>query len=136
MNKNINLCLLLIIATLSLSSFASAAEHPPGYIELIALPITVRVDTTDADIKAVYDLWRKFLSSNPDSAIDSSLWNQKELKRYSDPYAARSWIYNSERIIKSFPPLLLSIEKEGKFYVIRTLYYSEGLEEPYKGSNP
>ena len=113
-----------------------AAEHPPGYVELIDLPITVRVDTTDADIKAVYDLWRKFLSSNPDSAIDSSLWNQKELKRYSDPYAARSWIYNSERIIKSFPPLLLSIEKEGKFYAIRTLYYSEGLEEQYKSSNP
>ena len=114
----------------------SAAEHPPGYIELIDLPITVRVDTTDADIKAVYDLWRKFLSSRPDSAIDTSLWNKKELKRYSDPYAARSWLYNSENIIKSFSPLLLSIEKEGKFYAIRTLYYRESLEEPYKGSNP
>ena len=129
---------ILITVTIFLISICnlSAAEHPPGYVELIDLPITVRVDTTDVDIKAVYDLWRKFLSSNPDSAIDSSLWNQKELKRYSDPYAARSWIYNSERIIKSFPPLLLSIEKEGKFYAIRTLYYSEGLEEPYKGSNP
>ena len=127
-----------LIVTMFLISICNlfAAEHPPGYVELIDLPITVRVDTTDADIKAVYDLWRRFLSSNPDSAIDSSLWNQKELKRYSDPYAARSWIYNSQNIIKSFPPLLLSIEKEGKFYAIRTLYYSQGLEEPYKSSNP
>ena len=127
-----------LIITISLISICNlfAAEHPPGYVELIDLPITVRVDTTDADIKAVYDLWRRFLSSNPDSAIDSSLWNKKELKRYSDPYAARSWIYNSQNIIKSFPPLLLSIEKEGKFYAIRTLYYSQGLEDPYKSSNP
>lgn len=129
---------LLITVTIFLISVCNlfAAEHPPGYVELIDLPITVRVDTTDADIKAVYDLWRKFLSSNPDSAIDSSLWNQKELKRYGEPYAARSWIYNSQNIIKSFPPLLLSIEKEGKFYAIRTLYYSQGLEDPYKSSNP
>ena len=127
-----------LIVTIFLISICNlfAAEHPAGYVELIDLPITVRVDTTDADIKAVYDLWRKFLSSRPDSAINSSLWNKKELKRYGEPYAARSWIYNSEQIIKSFPPLLLSIDKEGKFYAIRTLYYSEGLEEPYKSSNP
>ena len=129
---------IFLIVTIFLISVCnlSAAEHPPGYVELIDLPITVRVDTPDADIKAVYELWRKFLSSNPDSAIDTSLWNKKEVKRYGDAYAARNWIYNSQNIIKSFPPLLLSIEKEGKFYAIRTLYYSEGLEEPYKSSNP
>ena len=127
-----------LIVTVFLISVCNllAAEHPPGYVELIDLPITVRVDTTDADIKAVYDLWRKFLSSRPDSAIDRSLWNKKELKRYGEPYAARSWIYNSQNIINSFPPLLLSLEKEGKFYAIRTLYYSEGLEKQYKSSNP
>ena len=127
---------LVIVAILLISVCnLSAVEHPPGYVELIDLPLTIRVDTTDADIKAVYDLWRKFLSSRPDSVIDTTLWNKKELKRYGDPYAARSWIYNSEHIIKSFPPLLLSIEKEGKFYAIRTLYYSEGLAEPYNSSN-
>ena len=129
--------ILLTVTILLIFAFnLFSAEHPPGYVELIDLPITVRVDTTDADIKAVYDLWRKFLSSRPDTAIDTSLWNRKEVKRYSDPYSARSWIYNSQNIIKSFPPLLLSIEKEGKFYAIRTLYYSDGLEEPYKSSNP
>ena len=82
---------LLITVTIFLISVCNlfAAEHPPGYVELIDLPITVRVDTTDADIKAVYDLWRKFLSSRPYSPIASPLWNQTELKRYRDPYDTR-----------------------------------------------
>ena len=117
-------------------SVLSAAEHPRGYVELIDLPITVRVDTTDADVRAVYDLVRNFLSSRPDSLYDNPYWNDSEKKKYPEPYPARRMIFQSPGIVNSFPPKVLSIEKEGEYYCIRTLFYREGLEAPYNRSNP
>ncbi len=124
------------IILIAVSSLVSAAEHPPGYIELIDLSITVRVDTTDADVRAVYDLVRNFLSTRPDSLYDNPYWNDSEKKKYADPFPARRMIFQSSDIVRSFPPKVLSIEKEGDYYCIRTLFYRENLEEPYKSSNP
>ena len=117
-------------------SVISAVEHPPGYTELIDLPITVRVDTTDADVKAVYDLVRNFLSTRPDSLYDNPYWNEAEKKKYPEPFPARRMIFQSPEIVSAFPPRVLSIEKEGEYYCIRTLFYREGLEEQYNQSNP
>jgi len=128
--------LFLLILFLSADSLVLAAEHPEGYVELIDLPITVRVDTTDADVKAVYDLLRNFLSTRLDSLYDNPYWNDQEKKHYPEPYPARRIIFQNEDILHAFPPLVLSIEKEGEYYCTRTLFYREGLEEPYKTSNP
>jgi len=124
------------VILIAVFSVISAVEHPPGYVELIDLPITVRVDTTDADVKAVYDLVRNFLSTRPDSLYDNPYWNDSEKKKYPEPYPARKMIFQSQEIVSAFPPKVLSIEKEGEYYCIRTLFYREGLEKPYQGSNP
>jgi len=133
-SKHMRRSILLISVLLSVNT--ALAAIPPDYVRLIDLPITVRVDTTDADVKAVYELVRHFYSTRPDSLYDNPYWNESEKKKYPEPYPARSMIFQSEDIIKSFPPLVLSIEKEKEYYCIRTLFYREGLEEPYKGSNP
>jgi len=126
----------IILVCFLLCYSAVAAALPPSYVRLIDLPITARVDTADADVKAVYDLVRHFLSARPDSLYDNPYWNEGEKKKYPEPYPARRMIFQSEEIIKSFPPLMLSIEKEGEYYCARVLFYREGLAEPYRGSNP
>ena len=125
----------IFILILCISS-VNALEHPPGYVDLIDLPVTVRVDTTNADIKAVYDLVRKFLSTRPDSLFDNPCWDEDEKKKFPEPYPAREIIYKDAQIIKSFPPRVLSIDKEGDYYCTRIMYYREGLEQPYQSSNP
>lgn len=127
---------LFLISALLFCSTIDAAKNPPGHIELIELPITVRVDTTDTDVRAVYDLVRKFLSTRPDSLYDNPYWNEDEKKKYAEPYPARRMIFETPDIIKAFPPKVLSIEKEGDYYCIRLLFYREGLEPPYQTSNP
>lgn len=112
------------------------AAIPEGYVRQIDLPITVRVDTSDADVKAVYDLVWNFLSTRPDSLYDNPYWNNDEKKKYPEPFPARTMIFQSPDIINSFPPLVLSIEKEGDYYCVRLLFYREGLEHPHKSSNP
>ncbi len=130
MMKLISICLFVLCATIS------AVEHPSGYIELIDLPITVRVDTNDTEVKAVHDLVRKFLSTRPDSLYDNPCWNESEKKKYPEPFPARKIIFQGPEIVSAFPPKILSIEKEGEYYCIRILFNREGLEAPYQNSNP
>jgi hypothetical protein len=102
----------------------------------IELPITVRVDTSNSEILAVYHLWKNYLNSRPDSIYANPYWSEGEKRRYSDCDFARAWVYSSSSILHAYPPKLLSITQEDSAYVLRTLYYAENLEEPYRSSNP
>ncbi|MGH8014931.1 MAG: hypothetical protein ACREBV_01930 [Candidatus Zixiibacteriota bacterium] len=127
----------LFFSSVLLSNIGANAANPTRLnFELIDLPITVRVDTTDTDIKAVYDLVRGFLSSRPDSLYDNPFWNDGEKKKYPEPFSARRMVFQAPDITYSFPPKILSIEKEGDFYCTRILFYREGLEGQYIASNP
>ena len=98
--------------------------------------MTVRVDTTNADVGAVYRLWRTYLRSRPDSVRANPLWSAMEREQYEDFDLTRRWIYDSPGLLRHFRPRVLSIEPRGEAYEIRTLYYAEGLEGPYAASNP
>lgn len=115
---------------------AKSAQHPPGHVDLIDLPVSSRVDTTDSDVKEVYDLVRKFLSTRPDSMYDNPCWNDEEKEKDPEPYPARGVIYPSRMVITTYPPTVLSIEKDGDYYCARVIYYREGLKEPFSASNP
>ena len=131
MIRPIIFCLILICVVT-----ADAANPNRRYFEPIDLPITVRVDTNDADIKAVYDLVRNFLSARPDSLYDNPYWNNGEKKKFSEPYPARAVLFPRPEIILSFPPKVLSIEKEDDYYCVRVLFERDGLEETFQKSNP
>src|SRR5574341_40834 len=107
-----------------------------GQAQQITPSMTVRVDTTKAEIREVLRLFENYLNSRPDSLYANPFWSEKDKSRRHDFYSARAWIYSSKDILYAFPPRILSVEKEGQYYVIRTLYYQEGLEGPYSGSNP
>ena len=133
--KPMNRILPLVLIVFCICTTISAAI-PEGYVKQIDLPITVRVDTTDVEVKAVYDLVRNFLSARPDSLYDNPYWNNDEKEKYPEPFSARPIIFQSPDIINLFPPLVLSVEKEQEYYCARLLFYRQGLEEPYKSSNP
>lgn len=120
------LSLILILAT----------RNGLGEDQRIVPSLTVRVDTTQLEIRQLFHLFENYVNSRPDSLYDNPYWSERDKSRYPGPYFAQSWIYPNQDILYSFSPKALSIEREEDYYVIRVLYYREGLEEAYRGSNP
>jgi len=98
--------------------------------------MTVRVDTTQTNVRAVFNLVLGYLNSRPDSLYDNPFWSEIEKSKYPEPYCARHWLYPSAGITQSYPPRILSIEPERDYYCCRIFYYAENLEPPYAASNP
>jgi hypothetical protein len=110
------------------------------YGQKTSVDITIhsRVDTSKYEIKEIVALWTNYLYSKPDSIYDNPYWNEAEKKKYSDFDFTRPFIYQfpSIQILSYYKPTILSVEKEGENYAIRTLFNAEGLEDIYKKSNP
>lgn len=104
----------------------------------IRVEIHARVDTTKQEIKELVALWSNYLNSKPDQVSDSPYWNEAEKKISLDVDLSRQLLYQfpSDQLLRYFKPKILSIEKEGNNYCIKTIYWAEGLEEEYSKSNP
>lgn len=104
----------------------------------IDLAIHSRVDTTKKEIREITTLWTNYLNAQPDSVYDNPYWNETEKKLYKDFDLSRVFIYqiSSKQLLNYYKPTILSIEKEGENYAIRTIFAAEGLEGIYKKSNP
>lgn len=97
-----------------------------------------RVDTTQKEIKEITKLWIDYLNSNPDSLYDNTHWNKTERIKYRNFDFSIPYLYQlpSNQLLQQYKPTILSIEKEGEYYGIRTIYTAEGLEGEYRKSNP
>ncbi len=123
--------LVLLIATLHASqTFAQSKK--------IDVTIHSRVDTGDSEVQAVADLWVNYLNSTPDSLYDNPYWNKEEKLKFSDFDLSRVYLYpfSSNQLLLYFKPTILSIEKEGKHYAIRTIFAADNLDGDYRKSNP
>ncbi len=100
--------------------------------------IHARVDTTKSEIREIAALWTNYLNAHPDSVYDNPYWNEAEKKLYKDFDLSRLFIYQfpARQILEYYQPTILSIEKEGDHYAIRTMFAADGLEGIYKKSNP
>lgn len=123
---------ILILTSLLICSLAF------GQKTSVDITIHSRVDTSKYEVKEIVALWTNYLSSNPDSIYNNPYWNEAEKKKYNDFDFTRAIIYQfpSTQILNNFKPTILSVEKEGENYAIRTLFIAEGLEGIYKKSNP
>jgi hypothetical protein len=103
-----------------------------------SVEIHSRVDTTKAEIKEIAILYSNYLNSYPDKISDNPYWNEKEKKLYRDFDFSQSLLFQfpSENLLNYFKPKILSIEKEGLYYSIRTIFSAEGLDGDYRKSNP
>jgi hypothetical protein len=97
-----------------------------------------RVDTSKQEIKDIVTLWTNYLASKPDSIYDNPYWNEAEKNQYKDFDLTRKFIYQfpSQQLLNYYKPTILSIEKEGDNYAIRTLFSADGLKGMYRKSNP
>ncbi|MCW9708319.1 hypothetical protein [Fodinibius salsisoli] len=103
--------------------------------ELIDLPIAPRVDTTDAEVQAVFKLWQKHLSNHPDQIYDNPYWSEQQKEKWHDYDISRRWTYgyelaNGMNLHDAFglKPRVLSIEKRDSVYAIKTLYAPSNLK--------
>ncbi|MBL7931684.1 MAG: hypothetical protein JNL60_07275 [Bacteroidia bacterium] len=114
-----------------LSCTLSLAQQPN-------VTIHFRVDTTKQEIKEIASLWTNYLNSQPDSIYDNPYWNEAEKQHYKDFDFSRAYMYQlpSKQLLNYYSPTILSIEKEGDNYAIRTMFAAEGLEGIYRKSNP
>lgn len=90
--------------------------------------VTSRVDTSQKDIKEIYEVYTKYLNSHPDSAYVNPYWNENEkptlTKGFETPsdrfYFANYWV---QPMIAKGKVTILAIEKayNSDKYIIRTL---------------
>ena len=104
----------------------------------IDVTINSRVDTTNREIKEVALLWINYLNSKPDSLYDNPYWNSHEKLKFRRFDFSMEYMYQfpSSQLLRYYKPTILSIEKEGNNYGIRTIFSADTLPEQYRKSNP
>src|ERR1700759_1703466 len=105
--------------------FANPTRGQQTKIDVI---IHWRVDTTKKEIKEVAALWINYLNSKPDSLYDNPYWNNAEKIKYKRFDFSTPYLYKlpSKQLLNYYKPTILSIEKEGEYYEIRTLFSADG----------
>jgi hypothetical protein len=118
-SRQLALVALLLATALSLRGYAQQVQ--------IEVPISIRVDTTDPNVRAVYHLWKAYLNARPDSVYDNPYWSASEKSHYPNFDLAGKWMYRySTGEVREWKPELLSVEKNGEFYELRTVFISPG----------
>jgi len=104
----------------------------------IEVTIHSRVDTTKREIREVAMLWISYLNSKPDSLYDNPYWNNAEKLKFKRFDFSMAYLYqfSSEQLLGYYKPTVLSIEKEGDNYGIRTIFSADDIQGEYRKSNP
>jgi len=121
---------ILVFLYFTAAGFAQE-QHPE-------VTIHSRVDTTNPEIKLIIKLWTNYLNAAPDSLYNNPHWNNTEKAVYADFDFSRKFIYQvpSDQLLHYFKPTVLSVEKEGKYYSIRTIFFAGDTNSVSKRSNP
>lgn len=104
----------------------------------IDVTIHSRVDTANIEKKEVAKLWIAYLNSKPDSLYDNLHWNNDEKRKFKKFDFSIPYLYQlpSNQLLDYYKPTIISIEKEGDHYGIRTIFAASGVQGEYKKSNP
>ena len=123
---------LFVCLSALLSAQGASAQAPDATSsEVLEIPVSARVDTTDAQVKQVVARWRGYLRTRSDSAEASeTFWTDEARRRYDDPDLGSSLAYPSAGHFQMFSPKILSadpaLEKQceapGDCFRVRTLW--------------
>lgn len=118
--------------------FLISANQTFGQLRKIDVTIHSRVDTTQIVIKEVAMLWINYLNSEPDSLHNNQYWNSAEKVKFKNFDLSTPYLYQfpSKQLLNYYKPTILSIEKEGDYYGIRTIFSADALQGEYRKSNP
>lgn len=115
------------------------------YSQNIIPEISARVDTSKTATKEVYNLYKSYLNSRPDSIYQNPNWNEQEAKKYLkskdlriDRSANKMFYYaNAKKYFNSYKPKILQIDSiETNRYQIKTIFTKECPDAEDKGFNP
>lgn len=104
----------ILLLFLSLQSFSQKIETTIG----------AGIDMKNEDINTVFNLWKNYLSSNPDSIYDNPNWNDFEKMKYKSYDLLKSEGFLSPSLY-ALQPLntVLYINEYGNDYLIHSMYY-------------
>jgi hypothetical protein len=104
----------LVLLLLSLQSFSQKIETQLGG----------GIDIKNEDINTIFNLWKNYLSSNPDSIYDNPYWNDSEKKKYKSYDLLKSEGFLSPSLYALQPQnTVLYINEYGNDYLIHSMYY-------------
>ncbi|RTQ45999.1 hypothetical protein EJV47_22840 [Hymenobacter gummosus] len=97
------------------------------------LRLTARVDTTNKDVKSVFQLVGRYLNNHPDSLFANPDWQPAEVQRQVVGHQERVDLaapflfadLPARRMLALYQPTVLSIEPVGSKYLVRVLFYAE-----------
>lgn len=129
-NSSLKYYILIMFLNLSVFSFS---QKNTSYVNIHS-----RVDTTNREINEVTNLFINYLQSQPDSIYNNPFWNNQEKIKYPSFDFSIPYLYQfpSKHLLRYYQPTILSIEKEGDNYCIRTIFSADGLQGEYRKSNP
>ncbi|MDQ2794466.1 MAG: hypothetical protein M3Y12_10740 [Bacteroidota bacterium] len=95
--------------------------------------LTARVDTSQQNVKEVYQLVGNYLRAKPDSLYANPYWNAAETdyyftRRHEKADLAAPFLFfgtTARQTFSAYKPTVLSIEPTGNKYVVRVLLYAE-----------
>lgn len=110
------------------------------FSQIITPQISARVDTTSGDARKVYQLYKDYLNSKPDSIYRNPFWNDAEnnlnlkVGYFRVDRAAQEMYSNSsaEKYLSYYKPTILQIDRiETDRYLIKTLFAAENPEKQF-----
>lgn len=114
--------------------FSAVGGQPAG----VRVSLSLSVDTTDVDRRAVFELWLDYLNSRPGEMWRDPDWNAAKSRLWRDFDLTAPYVYPSstDSVTGRYRPIVIAIDEEENRYSIRTLFYEEGLEPPEDTRNP
>ena len=115
------------------------------YSQNIIPDISARVDTSKTATKQVYNLYKNYLNSRPDSIYQNPNWNEKEAKHYLKSKTLRidrsaNLMYNysnSQKYLSYYKPKILQIDSiVSNRYQIKTIFANDCPSAEYKTFTP
>lgn len=129
----------VLIFILFLNSYLLSAQD-------IKVPLTFRVDTSNAEIRAVYNHWCGYLNSKPDSVYNNPFWDEEEIKMILKNHPKQGFDFTSrlmftvvtaKQFMKNEKPSILSINKKNdSLFVIRTIFILDTLNAIAREETP
>ncbi len=103
-----------LLFLLSLQSFSQKIETNIGG----------GIDLKNEDVNTIFNLWKNYLASNPDSIFDNPYWNDSEKKKYKSYDLLKSEGFLSPSLYALEPSnTVLYIKEFGNDYIIHSEYY-------------
>lgn len=84
--------------------------------------VTARVDTSDAEVRAIMKTWRSYMIARYEGLDGAWLWSVEERLRWDAFNLFAPYVFNAPNFFGSRRATVLSAERSGDLYCVRTMF--------------